>query len=52
MPVPTPRADARRARMPERFHDWTLRQRAIYRKLWLEEVMSQLGPGQGSGDES
>ena len=35
--------------MPERFHDWTLRQRAIYRKLWLEEVMSQLGPGPGSG---
>ena len=43
-------AGRRRAwRMPERFHDWTLRQRAIYRKLWLEEVMSQLGPGPGSG---
>ena len=51
-PVPTPRADAWRARMPERFNDWTLRQRAVYRKIWLEEVMAQLRPGPGSGDES
>ena len=50
-PVPTPRADAWRARMPERFNDWTIRQRAVYRKIWLEEVMRTSAPGQGSGTE-
>ena len=53
-PVPTPRTDAGRTRMPERFHDWTLRQRAVYRTIWLDEVMAELHPGQGQGpgDES
>lgn len=47
----TPRADAWRARMPERFNDWTIRQRAVYSKIRLEEVMEQLRPGHGPGDE-
>ena len=50
-PVHTPRADAWRARMPERFNDWTIRQRAVYSKIWLEEVIAQLGPGQGPGTD-
>ena len=37
--------------MPERFNDWTIRQRDVYRKIWLEEVMSQLRLGPGPGDE-
>ncbi len=43
--VATPRADAWRARMPDRFNDWTIRQRAVYSRIWLEEVMEQLRPG-------
>jgi hypothetical protein len=49
--VHTPRADARRARMPVRFNDWTIRQRAVYSRIRLEEVMEQLLPRQGPGDE-
>jgi hypothetical protein len=37
--------------MPERFNDWTIRQRAVYRKIWLEEVMAQLRPGRSPEDE-
>jgi hypothetical protein len=39
---PTPRADAWRARMPERFNDWTIRQRAVYSKIRLAEILEHL----------
>jgi hypothetical protein len=39
---PTPRADAWRARMPERFNDWTIRQRAVYSEIRLAEILEHL----------
>jgi hypothetical protein len=40
--VHTPRADAWRARMPEQFNDWTIRQRAVYSKIRLAEILEHL----------
>jgi hypothetical protein len=40
--MPTPRADAWRARMPVRFNDWTIRQRAVYREIRRAEILEHL----------